>query len=195
MFPTAESIELVAPAHHGGLLQRAVWSFAGQAVSSGSNFLLSVLVLSVAQPDEFAVFSLCVVTYGTILQLTRASVAVPATLLAGGRSQQRAAIGVTVGLGIAAGAVVVLVGLLVGSGRSLLLPLGLLLPFLLFQDALRYACYAEGRPSAAAASDMAWLGLQVVASVVLLASGRGTATTLVVAWAVAGTVSGLAAGA
>ena len=62
--PAADVVEVevvdAAPAARSatGFARRAVWSFAGQAVSSGSNFLLGVLVLAVAPPAEFATFSL-----------------------------------------------------------------------------------------------------------------------------------------
>ena len=184
-----------------GSVRRAAWSFAGQAASSGSNFLLSVLVLSVATAAEFATFSLCIMTYALVLQLVRAAVAVPATLLQTGEAdaddaQRAAAVAVTVAAsGVAAAAMVAASVVGTGTGRSLLAVIGLSLPVLLYQDALRYACYAWGRPSVATVSDVTWLTLQAVFSALLFAVDRESPTGFLAVWAAGGVVTGLATGA
>lgn len=183
-----------------GLVKRAVWSFLGQAVSSGSNFVLSVLVLSVASVSEFAVFALCLTTYLFVVQMTRATVGVPVTLLYsagaghGDHEDQRNAVGVGVAAGVVAGTLAILGSAFVSQGSAQLVMLGASLPFLLWQDMVRYVCFARGRPSAAAGADGLWLGLQVVGSAVAFATGHASATTLLGVWAAAGTVSALVMG-
>jgi O-antigen/teichoic acid export membrane protein len=195
--PVPDDLQPVDPgALPRGFMGRAAWSFAGQAISSGSNFLLSVMVLAVASARDFATFSICVTTYALVLQTARASVAVPATLLQtggpeGDDGQERAALGVTVGMAALVAAVMLAASPLAGNRRGQLIVLAAFLPLLLLQDALRYVCYARGRPSVAAWGDGLWLIVQLVGSVVLLASGSRSATALLAIWAAAGAVSGV----
>lgn len=177
------------------LLGRAAWSFVAQTVSSASNFLLSVLILSVATAREFAVFAVCLTSYAFLLQLTRATVGVPVTLLhSDGAGQlddaeQRAAVGTSVAAGLVIGAVALLAAGLTSSGRMQLIVLGAALPFLMWQDTVRYVCFARGRPSTAAGADCLWVALQIAGSAVLFAVGRPSAVTLLAVWAASGTVS------
>lgn len=179
-----------------GAFRRALWSFAGQGISSASNFVLSATVLSVASAGEFATFSICVTSYAFVLQLTRASVAVPATLVQTGvperdDQQQQAAVGVAVATAAVVAAVILGVAPFVRVGGAQLVALGVLLPLLLFQDSLRYVCYARGHPSLAAWSDGLWLLIQVVGSAVLLALGSRSAAALIAIWGAGGALSGL----
>jgi len=167
----------------------------GQTVSSGSNFALSVFVLSVATRPEFAVFAVCLTTYLFVLQLIRATVGVPMMLLytddAGGRDHtgQRAAVGVGVATGVLVGAVALAASSFATDWRTQLVVLGASLPFLLWQDMARYVCFARGRPSVAAAADCLWLALQLVGFAVVVVAGQASAATLLGVWAAAGTVS------
>ena len=181
------------------LMGRAVWSVLGQTISSGSNFLLSVLVLSVARASEFATFAICATTYGFVLQLCRATVGVPITLFysdgAGVADPKghRSAVGLSVAVGLLVGAAAAGVAAFSADGTQLLV-LGASLPFLLWQDMVRYVCFAHGRPAVAAGADALWFVLQVLGSAVVLAAGRGSATTLLAVWAGAGTISALVTG-
>lgn len=183
------------------LIGRAIWSFLGQTASSASNFLLSVLVLSVASASEFAVFAVCLTTYALVLQLSRATVGVPVTLLysdAAGRShheEQRAAVGAGVAIGVLGGALALAAAVLAPGGRAQLVVLGASLPVLLWQDTVRYMCFARGRPSVAAGADSLWIALQLAGSAAVLVSGRASAATLLGVWAGAGAVSASVVGA
>lgn len=191
------------------LARRASWTFAGQALSSSSNFLVTLWALATVPPRQFAAFSLCITTFLLITQLSRALVSVPVLVLYSeqpGRkvpAASRAALGASVGFGLAA-AVAMAIGVTVstaltgsigGTSAVLFLLLAAALPVLQYQDTLRHVCIARHRPGAAAASDAAWVGLQVAAFLALAASDRLTATTLLAAWAGAGAVAGLGAGA
>lgn len=183
---------------------RALWSFLGQTVSSGSNFALSVLVLSVASAAEFAVFALCLTTYLFTLQLIRAVIGVPVTLLHTDfvanpsshdpRQEQRAAIGAAVAVGILAGSITLFGAVFASQGRVQLIVVGLSLPFLLWQDTVRYVCFARGRPSAAAGADSLWVVLQLVGSATAFAVDQASAATLLGVWAGSGVVSGSVVG-
>jgi len=184
------------------LFRRTIWTFVDQAVSSGSNFILSVLVLSLVPAFEFAVFAVCLTTYLFAVQLARATVGVPVTLFYTrsdrgdllDRDEERAAIGAGVALGVLA-ALAALVGSAVASqGRAQLVVLGAALPFLIWQDMVRYVCFARGRPSVAAGADTVWLTLQLAGSTAVLATGRASAATLLGVWAAAGAISAVAFG-
>lgn len=177
---------------------RSAWSFIGQGLSSSSNFILTVLVLARASPPQFATLAVVLTIYTFFVLLLRAGVGLPVTLLysgdmaAGREAELRAAAGVTAAASVAVSAAL-LVGALAASGdRGQWVALGALLPLLLLQDTARYACFARGRPRAAAEADGLWVVLQLVASAVawVVVDDAGAATALLAAWAGAGAVSG-----
>lgn len=181
-----------------GVARRASWALAGQAISSGSNFLLSVMVLAVASAREFATFAVGLTAYVFVLQLVRATVGVSITLLYSEPGThvdgQRAAAGVAVAAAFLAGVATLAGSAWAAQGRAQLVVLGLALPFLVWQDVARYACFADGRPELAAAADGLWLALAVAGSIVAFASGWASATVLLAVWAASGTVSAFTAG-
>lgn len=180
------------------VLARSAWALVGQGLSSSSNFLLSVLVLSQGSASQFATLSIVLTIYTFFLLLLRAAVGLPVTLLysrdlAHGRDNElRAAAGVTAGASVVVALGVLLWALATSSDRGQWLVLGALLPMLLLQDTARYVCFALGRPRAAAEADGVWVILQVVgsAAVLLAAAGTGAVTALLAMWAGAGAVSG-----
>ena len=179
-------------------MARSAWSFIGQGLSSSSNFILSVLVLAQGSPAQFATMSIVLTIYTFFLLLLRAAVGLPVTLLyskdlAHGRQEElRAAAGATAGVSVVVAGAVLIWALVSSSDRGQWLVLGALLPMLLLQDTARYACFALGRPRAAAEADGLWVVLQILgsAAVLLVAAGAGAATALLAVWAGAGAVSG-----
>lgn len=179
-------------------MARSAWSFIGQGLSSSSNFILSVLVLSQGSPSQFATLSIVLTIYTFFVLLLRAGVGLPVTLLyskdlAHGREEElRAAAGVTAGASVAVAVAVLMWALGSSSDRGQWLVLAALLPMLLLQDTARYACFALGRPRAAAEADGLWVILQVVgsATVLLVAADAGAATAFLAVWAGAGALSG-----
>jgi O-antigen/teichoic acid export membrane protein len=180
------------------VVARSAWSFIGQGLSSSSNFILSVLVLSQGSPAQFATLSIVLTIYTFFLLLLRAAVGLPVTLLysrdlAHGREEElRAAAGVTAGASVVVAVAVLLWAVASSSDRGQWLVLGALLPMLLLQDTARYTCFALGRPRAAAEADGLWVILQVVgsAAVLLAAAGAGAVTAFLAVWAGAGALSG-----
>lgn len=181
-----------------GVVARSAWSFIGQGLSSSSNFILSVLVLSQGSASQFATLSIVLTIYTFFLLLLRAAVGLPVTLLyskdlAQGREEElRAAAGLTAAASVVVGVAVLLWAVASSSDRGQWLVLGALLPMLLLQDTARYACFALGRPRAAAEADGVWVVLQVVgsAAVLLVVADAGAATAFLAVWAGAGVLSG-----
>ncbi|MEW6155636.1 MAG: hypothetical protein AB1673_16895, partial [Actinomycetota bacterium] len=71
---------VTAPAA-AGRGRRALWTFATQGLSSGSNFLLTLFVLAAAGAREFAVFAVCLTAYLLTLGLARYVIGIPVLLL------------------------------------------------------------------------------------------------------------------
>ena len=182
---------------------RALWTFGTQGLSSGSNFVLTAVVLAVAPPRGFAVFSICLTSYLLLLQFARYVIAVP-VLVAEARSQSagqdadRAARNAMTGFaalaGLVAGPPLLLVALLWREAAPQFLLLAAAMPFLLVQDSLRHVAIGSGRPKLAAAADGAWVGLQVVGFSVAIVVGVGSAAALLGIWAGAGALSAMLLG-
>lgn len=186
----------------GGLGNRAVWSFGGQFLSSSGNFLVAAVVLTVASPAEYAVFSICFTTYLLAVLLFRALVAIPVTLLYSGERGtkgsvevgENAAVSFGVIVACAAAAVVAVASTLLDGNRNQFFILAIALPFLLYQDGARYVAFARGCPSTAARSDGLWLGLQVAGFLVVFLAEQESTGSLFAAWAMSGAVAGVVIG-
>lgn len=185
--------------------QRAAWTFAGQGLSSLSNFLVAVWALMTVTAPQFAALSLCLTTYLLVAQLGRDVVSVPVLVLHSAEPGTAIppgacdALGASVTAGMAAGALIVLGAASVDQfgtvDLGLFLVLAAALPLLLYQDTLRHVCIARHRPSLAAASDASWLVLQVAGFAVLAATGRPSAVAVLTVWAGAGAAAGVWLGA
>ena len=168
----------------------ARWTVVDQGISSASNLLFVASVAHSSGVGEFGAFSLAYLVHGLALGSGRAiggdilllrAEQQPACL---GRDMRRL-LGLVLALGVVAGLGACSIATWVGGtfGASLL-ALGAVLPIVLLQDALRYCLIARRTPSLAAANDLIWLAVQVVATVALLGvvpeAGPGS---IVLAWA------------
>ncbi len=184
------------------LAGRATWTLASQAISSASSFLLTIAVLHEASISQFAVFSICFTTYLLLLQLSRSMFGLPTLILyssdagggEGGLPQSRKAAGGSVVVGLMAAAALLITAVIVDAERGQYAAMGLVVPFLLYQDAVRHFAFARARPQIAAGSDGLWLGLQLLGTVGALATGNDSAVALIGIWGVSGAVGGIAAG-
>jgi O-antigen/teichoic acid export membrane protein len=180
-------------------VRRALWTFGTQGLSSASNFVLTVLVLTTASARTFALYSVCITTYLLILQFGRYVIGVPVLIVysrssesgesadaASSRPGPDAAVGLAAVAGVAATCVLVLVAVAWREVGPLFLVLAVAMPWLLAQDALRHVAISRRQPEVAARGDGTWLGLQLVASALVLAVGGRSATVLVAVWAAAG---------
>jgi len=181
------------------MLRRSTWTLADQGLWAVSNFGLGVLVARMVSPAEFGAFSVCFTLYLLAVGASRAVASEPLLVRHSGRRDEHRAVavaasaGLATAVGLGAGALVVAAGAAwSGSLGRTLMALGVLLPALLLQDALRYGFLAAGRPEKAFVNDGVWaiaqVGLVLAASALM---GR-TAVTMVAAWAGAGAVAALA---
>ncbi len=177
---------------------RAGWVIGDQALSSLTNFVLTLLVARAVSTEDFGAFALATTTYWLALGLARALtteafvVTYPdAEEAIAGRGVARVT-GAAVGVGIAAGAACLVAGLVLqGTLAKALLIMGPLLPGLLLQDAWRFAFFARRRGGAALANDLAWAIALVPTMLFALTLGGGSVTWLILAWGVSGNAAGL----
>jgi hypothetical protein len=183
--------------HHLG---RAGGAVADQVLSSGTQFLLIVLVARRADPTTFGAISVALLVHGFLLGVVRAAIAEVALLRcqaqpSESRREARVGLFLTLSAGGMAGVGLLCVGLAVGGEVGHYLQLvALAAPAVYAQDVLRYVAYGSGRIGLAIAVDGIWMGVQVVLSVVLIAAGQATPSLLILAW-IAGAVACASAGA
>lgn len=187
-------------ASRGTSARRAQWGVVDQAVSSLTNFGISLAVARQATPREFGVFSLAFTLYVTMLWASRSVTTEPFVVRFTAaapdvhRAAARQAVGASLTLGVVGALVILAVG--AGGGSSTLPVLAAMavgLPGLLTQDAYRYVLFAAGQARAATANDALWLLAQVVLVGVLLAAGHASATTLAVVFGGSATMAAVVA--
>ncbi|HLM22274.1 MAG TPA: hypothetical protein VK390_12220 [Propionibacteriaceae bacterium] len=173
---------------------RLGWGLTDQAVSSITNFGLGIVIARSLGAADFGAFSLAWVTYGVVLNLSRGLATDPLTVRYSGPPDERwrSAVGraasTATALGLAVGAVCVVVGLAIGGlvGSSFA-ALGLTLPGLLLQDSWRIAFFAAGKGQRAFANDFVWAVSLMPA--MLIAGTVGTTFGFVLAWGAAAAVA------
>lgn len=172
--------------------RRSALAVADQAVSSASNFALTVLVAHSVSRVSFGAFSVMLATYILIIGVMRGVTSEPfvvafsAAPVENWRAAGREAYGATLTISIALGGMSALSGLLVGGevGR-LFIALAVLLPGILLQDNWRYLALAKGQPGAALANDMVLAAVQLPVSVWLVATHHASAVSLTCVWGAA----------
>lgn len=179
--------------------RRTTWSITDQALSSLTNFALTIVVARSATVGAFGAFELTASIYLFFVGGARAVSAEPlmvrhsddpADTVATAAGQST---GVALVVGLAAGAVCVAVGTLLDDpSRAAMQALGLCLPGLLLQDAWRYTFFAAGRPAKAAANDALWAVTQVVVLAWLLWTGDPSIAVFVLAWGGSATIAAAA---
>ncbi|MCF3183852.1 hypothetical protein IPZ70_28495, partial [Streptomyces polychromogenes] len=161
----------------------AVSSVLDQAASSATNILVLVLAARLSSASGFADFSMVYVTFSVLLGLNMAYVGQTVVLEkeAGGRLAVtcRSSVLFTAGAAGVAGLVLGVVSLVLPSGWAFL-ALGLVLPFVLVQDGLRYCFSALRVPERALAADTLRL-VCVVAALAVQPQGA-SAGRLVLVW-------------
>jgi hypothetical protein len=170
-----------------------------QALSSGTQLLLIVLVARGTDAATFGALSVALIAHGFLMGVVRAAIGEVVLLRCRAEppSVRREAClglfltlvaGVTFGIGLS------VAGVVIGGevGRFLLL-VALAAPLVYAQDLLRYVAYGAGQMRHAIVVDGVWLAVQVALSAVLLAGDAATPTWLVLAW-VLGAGAGAVAG-
>ena len=166
------------------------WGVADQAMSSLTNFLLSIYVARSLGAAQFGAFSLAYVTYGFTINASRGLSIEPLLIrfsatnpLTWRRATARCT-GTALLVGLITGACALVAGPLVGgtTGRAFV-ALGLTLPGLMLQDSWRYAFFAIGRGQHAFLNDTIWAVLLLPSLTLLKMRGHPDVFWFVLAWA------------
>ena len=181
------------------MVLRLSWGVADQAMSSLTNFAVSIYVVHVLGAVQFGAFSLAYVTYSFALNASRGLATDPLMVRFSGTdlpTWRRAVAGCTgtaATVGLAAGAcVLAAAAVLGGTARAAFLALGLTLPGLLLQDSWRYSFFALGRGSQAFLNDTIWAAALLPALVFLRVTGHANVFWFVFAWGAAAAVAAAA---
>jgi O-antigen/teichoic acid export membrane protein len=174
---------------------RLGWGVADQAVSSLTNFAVSIYIARTLGAVQFGAFSLAYVTYAFALTASRGLATDPLLVRFSGtdlptwRRAVASCTGTAAAVGLAAGVCVLgAATLLGGATRLAFLALGLTLPGLLLQDSWRFAFFALGRGSQAFLNDTVWAAALLPALVFLRVTGHANVFWFVFAWGAAAAV-------
>ena len=177
-------------------VRRLGWGVADQAVSSLTNFAVSIYVARTLGAVQFGAFSLAYVTYAFALNASRGLATDPLMVRFSGadvptwRRAVASCTGTAALVGLVTGAGVLLTAaLLHGTSRAGFVALGLTLPGLLLQDSWRYAFFALGRGSQAFLNDSVWAVTLIPALVLLRVTHHGNVFWFVLAWGVTAAVA------
>jgi O-antigen/teichoic acid export membrane protein len=176
--------------------QRLSWGVADQAVSSLTNFAVSIYVARVLGATELGAFSLAYVTYGFLLNASRGLATDPLLVRFSGaelpRWRQAVAncTGTAALVGVASGLCALVASLcLSGTASKAFLALAITLPGLLLQDSWRFAFFALGKGSRAFLNDLVWVVVMFPALYLLNRTGHADVFWFVFTWGAAATVA------
>lgn len=172
-----------------GILRRAGWNFVDQAISSGTNAALSILIARSVDAGAFGSFAIAFSVFGFLVGASQAVSTSPlgvrfsAVSRDAFRNAASAAAGTAFALGVVSGLLCLAVGMVLGGGTGeALTALAVVLPALLTQDAWRFAFFSQGRPASAALNDGLWAVVQLGLVSALLVGGVSAVGPLVLAW-------------
>ncbi|WP_432510354.1 MATE family efflux transporter [Kineococcus sp. SYSU DK001] len=172
-------------------MSRGVWNVGDQLISSGSNFLIQIVIARSVSEDDFGTFAIVFSIFSVATGFFRALSTSPVGMRYAGADDREfarvtaGAAGATLVGSLLLGLALVLLGLLAPFSTVLshsLVALGLIVPGLLMQDAWRQLLFARLRPAAACVLDGAWCVLQFVAVLILFTGGVTSVPAYVVAW-------------
>lgn len=180
-----------ATGQSGGIRARAAWSLADQGVSSIGNFLLIILVARRATTSELGTFGLAFTTWALAMGASRSLATEPLIVRFTGHSHtaahsaSRSAMGASLVLaGLGSLVLLAATPFLASGARSIFLVLGLTLPFLLLQDAARYAAVVQSKTWIAFLNDSLWSVLAIGGLIALTITDTGSVTVMFGVWAV-----------
>jgi O-antigen/teichoic acid export membrane protein len=194
---TSDATASVAKSGRRGVMQamrRLGWGVADQgissvSISSVSNFALGLFVARSFGASSFGAFALAYITYTVIINASRGLATDPLLVRYSGdasdrwRSATSAATGTALAVGVAAGVLCVVAGLLLpDSVGPVFVALGVGLPGLTLQDSWRFAFFACRRGSSAFVNDLVWTVLLILSLVVLQVAWNGDAASCLLAF-------------
>lgn len=181
-----------------GISRRISWGLGDQAISSVTNFGLSIVVARSVDLAQFGMFSVIFASYLLLLGGSRAISSEPLSVRFSSSSKEEwrrgavAATGLALLAGIVGGLALSSIGVFLGgSTGSSLLALGVVLPGLLLQDAWRFAFFTLGRGNRALANDLLWAICFALGVCVVYWTDRLSVVSFLLAWGSAGTVAAL----
>ncbi len=179
-----------------GIRRRFGWGLADQAVSSLTNFEVSLYVARSLGAAQFGAFSLAYVTYAFVLNASRGLATDPLLVRFSGvelpawRRAVTSCTGTALAVGMVAG--VSMLGaavLLHGTSRVAFIAIGLTMPGLMLQDSWRYA-FCRARPSSQAfLNDAIWALVMVPGLLALRLTGKESVFWFILVWGSAATVA------
>ena len=175
---------LFAQRHFAGI------GIADQALSSGGNFLLGIMVARAVAPAEFGSFSVGYVLYLAAIELFRSLAGDVALVRLDRGATAEGVLGTGIIVGVALSGILVIWAILAGEAKPLIgiLAVGAV-PLLMF-EALRYVYFADRRPTGALSIDAAWTTMFICVLVLLSKLYPITAQTVLGAWAGCGALIG-----
>jgi O-antigen/teichoic acid export membrane protein len=181
--------------------RRSSLALVDQALSSITNFVLSVVIARALPAAEFGAFGIAFAVYMLARGLSNAMWSAPVIIRHAGTEpelrldQVAISAGTALVTGVISGVAVAVAGLLLGgSVGGALLALSICLPGLLLQDAWRQGFITHAQPGKAAVNDGIWAVLQLVAVIVIIRSvDEPSVAALTLGWGLAGTVAALLA--
>ena len=199
--PVVSSVHTGAETTGGwrAIVHRAGWGIADQALSSLTNFALGILVARSASPEEFGAFAMVFATFILALGLARALTGEPLLVRHTEapepdlRRATASATGTAIAVGVVAGLGCIVAGVALRDqlGEAFI-ALGIFLPWLLLQDAWRFAFLAAGRSRAAFANDLIWAALLLPALVLFSGTRNVSARDLILVWGAAAALAAAA---
>ena len=179
--------------------KRLSWGVADQAVSSLTNFAVSIYVARVLGAAQLGAFSLAYVTYGFMLNASRGLATDPLLVRFSGaelpiwRRAVANCTGTAACVGLASGVCALIASLFLhGTASKAFLALGITLPGLLLQDSWRFAFFALEKGAQAFLNDLIWVLAMFPALFLLNRSGHANVFWFVLVW---GAAAGVAAAA
>lgn len=177
---------------------KAFWSFGDQALSSGTNFALTILVARSVSAAEFGAFAIAVSVYLLCLTLGRSSIS-EAIVLSLGRpdglrhGELASGLSATLLLALSASAITATTAAIVPNDQltDTLLVLAVGLPGLLVQDYRRIVFFALRDPRRAFVSDLLWAILQLTGIAVAVGQGVRSPAALLGIWALSALLSAM----
>ncbi len=183
----------------GMAVRRLGWGVVDQAVSSLTNFAVSIYIVRVLGATQFGAFSLAYVTYGFALNASRGLSTDPLMVRFSGASRRkwRHAVAECTGSALTVGLVAGIAALtasivLTGAARDAFVALGLTLPVLMLQDSWRYSFFTAGHGGHAFINDSIWAITLLPALILLNSSGHANVFTFTFAWGVTAGIGALA---
>ena len=176
---------------------RVAWMFGDQLLASASNFGFLAVAANALSPREFGVLTL---TYTVVVfanQLLEAAIAEPLLVRATSgltKDAPSAVATITLVIGSALGVGWVALAWSSSHGSAALVGAAFCVPWLLVQNALRYAAVAADRAALAFVSDLSWLALQAPLALWVLLHPGVSRDAVVFGWAAPGAVSCLPLG-